>query len=231
MKDSGVKWLGEVPAGWRLSQAKYLAKAGTQITYGIVQAGPHVEYGIPYIKTGDMSGDVLPEHGYSRTSKEIDEAYSRSRVEAGDMVVAIRATLGKCLLVPECLAGANLTQGTAKISPGASLCSQFLLHYFTCSAVEQFIDSVAKGSTFREITLDMLRRIPVLAPSLSEQDRIVEFLEKTVTKYQTLITRGSDQIELLRERRTALISAAVTGKIDVRNWQPPEPTSTPSTDA
>jgi type I restriction enzyme S subunit len=72
MKDSGVEWLGQVPEHWEVSQLKYEVQAGTSITYGIVQAGPHVEDGIPYIKTSDMSGESLPLDGYSKTSPEID---------------------------------------------------------------------------------------------------------------------------------------------------------------
>jgi type I restriction enzyme S subunit len=131
MKDSGVEWLGKVPEHWEVSQIKYKVQVGTSIMYGIVQAGPHVDDGIPYIKTSDMAGDALPIDGYSKTSKEIDEAYRRSKVSEGDIVVAIRATVGKCLPVPKELEGANLTQGTAKISPGAGVDGEFLLLYST----------------------------------------------------------------------------------------------------
>ena len=112
MKDSGVEWLGQVPAHWEVKALTKLARPGTSITYGIIQAGPNIENGIPYIRTSDMSGDCLPIDGYLRTSPEIDASYARSKVQAGDLVIAIRATIGKPLLVPPYLEGANLTQGT-----------------------------------------------------------------------------------------------------------------------
>jgi type I restriction enzyme S subunit len=65
-----------------------------------------------------MKGDELPVDGYPRTSPEIEKSYVCSRLERGDLVIAIRATVGNCLPVPDELIGANLTQGTAKISPG-----------------------------------------------------------------------------------------------------------------
>ncbi|MCG5499135.1 restriction endonuclease subunit S, partial [Ectothiorhodospira variabilis] len=74
MKDSGVEWLGEVPAHWEIKQLKHVVNPATSITYGIVQAGPDYEGGVPYIKTSDMSGDELPLHGYSKTSPEIDRS-------------------------------------------------------------------------------------------------------------------------------------------------------------
>jgi type I restriction enzyme S subunit len=168
-----------------------------------------------------MAGDVLPVEGYSKTSREIDSAYRRSKVDEGDIVVAIRATVGKCLLVPKELEGANLTQGTAKISPGPNFDGKYLLLYFSSSQVQKYLESIAKGSTFREITLDMLRRVSVLLPPRTEQRAISNKLLSLNESFNSLIAIASKQMSLLQERRTTLISAAVTGKIDVRNWQPP----------
>ena len=85
MKDSGVEWIGGIPAHWTTQELRRLVRKGTTITYGIVQAGPDVEGGIPYIRTSDMSGDELPRTGYLRTSPEIDDSYRRSKVSAGDI--------------------------------------------------------------------------------------------------------------------------------------------------
>lgn len=222
MKDSGVEWLGEVPAHWETSQLKYKVKSGTSITYGIVQAGPHVEDGIPYIKTSDMSGDKLPIDGYSKTSHEIDNSYSRSKVYEGDIVIAIRASVGKCLIVPKEITGANLTQGTAKISPSGEICSDYLLAYLSSEPVQLHLNTIAKGATFKEITLDMLRRVPVLVPSIEEQKEIMLKVQALMERFTSLISNAELQMNLLSERRIALISAAVTGKIDVRNWQAPQ---------
>ena len=222
MKDSGVEWLGEVPEHWDVSQLKYEVKPGTSITYGIVQAGPHIENGIPYIKTGDMSGDSLPLDGYSKTSKAIDESYSRSKVFEGDIVIAIRATIGKCLPVPKELDGANLTQGTAKISAGKKLRSDFLLAFMSSTQVHTHLNNMAKGATFKEITLDMLRRTAVLIPPEDEQQHIANEVVRKQKAFDELTANATEMVRVLQERRTALISAAVTGKIDVRDWQAPE---------
>lgn len=216
MKDSGVAWLGEVPAHWQVKQLKHVAKPGTAITYGIVQAGPHHEGGIPYIKTSDMAGDKLPLDGYALTSPEIDASYSRSKVAAGDIVIAIRATVGKCLPLPPELAGANLTQGTAKVSPGDEVTTGFLLSSLRSSATQTYFDSMAKGATFKEITLDVLRRTPVVVPPKREQREIEAFVDVETSKLNSLQDAAEQAIHLFRERRGALIAAAVTGQIDVR---------------
>jgi|LakMenE01Jun11ns_1017448.scaffolds.fasta_scaffold9936226_2 type I restriction enzyme S subunit len=220
MKDSGVEWLGEVPEHWEILELKRLKKEGSSITYGIVQAGPHIDDGVAYIRTSDMAGDRLILETCQRTSMEIDESYARSKVEAGDLVIAIRATVGKVLEVPIELHGANLTQGTAKFSPGARVDARFIKASFEADYCQSQIMSSAKGATFLEITLDALRRLKIAIPPLDEQEEVVEFLAGATSRLGDLLLAAQQTITLLQERRSALISAAVTGQIDVRGLVP-----------
>lgn len=220
MKPSGVDWLGDVPEGWEVKQLKHLVAPGTSITYGIVQAGPEFEGGIPYIRTSDMSGTHLPVSGYALTSPEVEKNYLRSRVFPGDLVIAIRATIGKCLEVPEELRIANLTQGTAKFSAGDMCDRTFIRLLISATPSQAYFDLMAKGATFREITLDALRRLPVALPPLDEQKAIASYLVSRINDFDSLIDTAESAITLLQERRAALISAAVTGKIDVRDLAP-----------
>jgi type I restriction enzyme S subunit len=219
LKPSGVKWLGDIPRHWQIKKLAHLVKPSTAITYGIVQAGPDIEGGIPYIRTSDMAGDCLPENGYLRTSDEIDASYSRSKVNAGDLVIAIRATVGKTLPVPDFLDGANLTQGTARFAPGPEVDHGYML-FFLNSVGQVWFESIAKGATFKEITLEMLRKTRICLPPVVEQREISSFLGDVVRRIDGLISEAGHAVDLLQERRSALISAAVTGKIDVRNVVP-----------
>ncbi|NKM55856.1 restriction endonuclease subunit S [Rhizobium anhuiense] len=218
MKDTRIDWLGEVPEHWEVKRLSHLVRPGTSITYGIVQAGPDIEGGVPYIRTSDMSGDELPLDGYLRTSFEIDKAYARSRVYPGDLVIAIRATIGKPLIVPKELSGANLTQGTAKFSPGAKAISHYVCHFLRSNGAVSEFSRIGKGATFKEITLDMLRRFPILLPPVDEQAAICEHLSELIPRFDRMISVAETATKLLKERRAALISSAVTGKIDVRGF-------------
>jgi type I restriction enzyme S subunit len=168
--------VGVIPEDWDCKPLENLIAPDTTITYGIVQAGPHIEDGIPYIKTGDMSGDSLPTEGLARTSPKIALGYPRSRVRAGELVYSIRASVGSVHRVPFELDGANLTQGTARIAPNRNTDAEFLLWALRSHPCQNWVNSRTKGTTYKEITLATLRHVPVPFPPLPEQRAIAEVL-------------------------------------------------------
>ncbi|UOG63697.1 DEAD/DEAH box helicase family protein [Leptospira noguchii] len=149
------------------------------------------EDGVPYIKTGDIKNGKIIVSGLSRTSKEIAKSYKRSEVKSGDIIMSIRATVGAVALLPNELDGANLTQGTARISPRRSINRFFLYHFLLSDNVQVWINKQTKGATFREITLSKLRELPVLVPPISEQFLFAEFVQHVETQrvfYQNSLT-------------------------------------------
>ena len=182
------------------------------ITYGIVQAGPHIENGVPYIRTGDMANDVIDVKTLLRTSIQIAESYKRSTVRCRDIVFALRATVGKVLPVTKELDGANLTQGTAKISPKESIDSNFFLWVMRSSKVQDEIRIDLKGTTFMEITLGNLRKITLALPKKKpEQTVIGEKLEKL----DCLRRSYERHLDKLHSLKTALMQDLLTGKVRV----------------
>jgi type I restriction enzyme S subunit len=157
------------PKGWPIRELQDVVKRGTIVTYGIVQAGDEYPGGVPYIRTGDIVAGEIVEDGLRRTDPEIAAKYERSRVDAGDIVMSIRATVGTTALVPESIAGANLTQGTGRIAPGEDTVPLFLLNALRATGTQHWIARQIKGATFREITLTRLRELPLPLPPLPLQ--------------------------------------------------------------
>ena len=151
------------PNVWDIRQLREVVREGTIVTYGIVQAGEEFPGCVPYIRTGDIVDGVIKQNGLRHTDPEIAAKFGRSRVEAGDIVISIRATVGTTALVPPELEGANLTQGTAKITAGKSIDRIYLLHFPRTAGTQNWISRHVKGATFREITLTRLRELPVLS--------------------------------------------------------------------
>ena len=206
-KDSS---LGRIPVEWEVKMLRDLVDE--DITYGIVQAGPHIENGVPYIRTGDMANDVIDVKTLLRTSIQIAESYKRSTVRCRDIVFALRATVGKVLPVTKELDGANLTQGTAKISPKESIDSNFFLWVMRSSKVQDEIRIDLKGTTFMEITLGNLRKITLALPKKKpEQTVIGEKLEKL----DCLRRSYERHLDKLHSLKTALMQDLLTGKVRV----------------
>jgi type I restriction enzyme S subunit len=147
-----------------------VVKPGKIITYGIVQAGEYVKDGIPYIRTGDIKNGKIQTDGLLRTSLEIAKSYERSKCQSGDIVMSIRATVGTIALLPEELDGANLTQGTARISVDNERFNPvYIYHAIKSKGIQLKIEMQTKGATFREITLNRLREIEIPIPPLFMQ--------------------------------------------------------------
>jgi len=199
-----------VPAEWEVASLQELCKG--DVTYGIVQAGPHIDDGVPYIKTGDMTDGQLEVEELSRTSTEIAEDYSRSKIKTGELVIAIRATVGVVHQVPPELDGANLTQGTARISPKDMIDNRYLLWTIRTNLVQSLIDARTKGSTFNEITLGTLRKVPIPYPErFKEQQRIAEKLDKILEKLE----QERAYLTELKNLKRGLMQDLLTGKIRV----------------
>ena len=216
MKESGPNGLGCIPTHWDSKPLKYLTPDNRPIMYGIILPGPNVENGVPIVKGGDVAPGRLSLDRLSRTTHEIESNYVKSRLRGGDIVYAIRGSIGMAEIVPPELENVNLTQDAARVSPKVGLNNRWLLYALKSRPVFSQLDAKATGATIRGINIRDLKRAKVPVPPRSEQESISVFLDQETTKFDDLIDRVQLGIEQLREYRTALISAAVTGKIDIR---------------
>ena len=191
------------PKEWETVELQDAVKKGTIVTYGIVQAGTEFPGGVPYIRTGDIVNGVIRLNGLRRTDPSIAKKFERSKVRTGEIVMSIRATVGTTAVVTAALNGANLTQGTARISPGEKTLLPFLLFYLRSEGVQGWIQKQVKGATFAEITLGRLRELPVLVPPIANQKRFAaayEKLEKVKAAQQKQLLDSSDLFSSLQQR-------------------------------
>lgn len=189
------------------------------MTYGILQAGPPIEGGVPYIGPSDMPGDgVSPARsGLRRTTPEIAASYSRSILSGGDLVVSIGPAYGKVALLSPDLGGANLTQDTVRVACDRAVVDpRYLVWVLGSRSARDYWDLEIMGATFRRLNLGTLARTPVPLPDLDRQRRIATALHEQTSKIDATIAEAERFIELSHERRAALITASVTGQINVR---------------
>jgi len=162
------------PRDWSTLPLAEAVQAGTDVTYGIVQAGEEFPGGIPYIRTGDIVDGEIDLSALRHTDPAIASRFMRSTVRTGEIIMSIRATVGTTAIIPPCLDGANLTQGTARVAPGKYVNGVYLLQYLRMPSTQVWIQRQVKGATFREITLARLRELPVLIPPMAIQDKFAD---------------------------------------------------------
>lgn len=182
------------------------------VVYGIVQAGPEVADGVPYIKTGDVEN--LEIESLSRTSPEIDSLYRRAHVHPGDIVVAMRASIGAAVRIPIELPVANLTQGTARFAPAVGINGEWLLHAFRTKSVQEQAMVRSVGSTFRTLNIWDLRRLPIPTPPPAIRDELARAAKDHERRLRELESATAFQRAALCEHRVALVTTAVTGGPD-----------------
>lgn len=218
MKDSGVAWLGEVPEHWERKSLNYLL-AHTVDNRG--RTPPIVDEGIPMVEVSQVAGNsIYTSDDYSKfvTQKSYDE-FVRSEVKENDILfVTVGATFGKTCLVPPS-PDFFIAQNIVGFRCIEDVDPKFFMFLLSSSIFKEAISATNKSSTIDNVKVSDLVKTKVVIPPFIEQKKISNHILKMVDKYEKLVAEAYSFINLLQERRTALISAAVTGKIDVRNWQ------------
>jgi type I restriction enzyme, S subunit len=217
MKPSGVEWLGDVPEHWEVKRLKQVV--AVPITDGPHETPVFLDEGVPFISAEAVSGGYIDfTRARSCISHEDNVRFSQKYAPSlGDIyMVKAGATTGVTAIVTERV-DFNIWSPLAAIRCGNSLLPNYLLNFLRSRA---FQDAVALGWSFgtqQNIGMGVLGNLFCLVPPLEEQSRIAAFLDRETAKIDTLVTEAESAITLLQERRSALISAAVTGQIDVRN--------------
>ncbi|MET7969789.1 restriction endonuclease subunit S [Micromonospora sp. NPDC005305] len=204
-----------LPDGWRWTPLMHLTDQLRQIMYGIVLPGPNVDDGVPIVKGGDVAANRLSLASLNKTTREIEAGYARSRLKGGDLVIAIRGSVGEVAVVPDELTGANLTQDAARISIGSRVSPTWLRLILESPAVVYQIQQRVTGATIKGINIWDLKRVLIPTPEPAQQTTLAAEASRVLDKHEALRTRVARHRKLIAERRQGLITAAVTGQFDV----------------
>lgn len=210
-------WEG-LPKHWTKTLLKFLTDQKRPIMYGIVLPGPNMEFGPMIVKGGDVKPGRLDPEKLCRTTVEIESSYVRSRLKAGDLVISIRGSIGDVEIVPSSIEGANLTQDAARIAPRNGVDVQWLRYVLQSTAVFHPLEAKSLGAAVRGINIFDLKRVYVPTPPNEEQARIASALSVHEQRLADLKSKVLTHADRLKEYRSALITAAVTGQIDVSTW-------------
>ena len=220
MCDSGVEWLGEVPENWKVCRIKQVAKLESGHTPDKKIEAYWVDCDIPWVSLNDTS--QLKEVDYiSDTAIYLNEkgiANSSARKLPERCVVFTRdASIGLAAITTRVM---TVSQHIiAWICNEEKVIPEYLLLVFY--AMKDELERYTFGATLKTIGMPDINKLAAAFPDIEEQKTIVDHVFQTRKKLDLLIAKAESAINVIKERRAALISAAVTGKIDVRNWVAP----------
>lgn len=215
MKDSGVEWLGEVPGHWDVVAVNYRYEVllGKMLDEKRI-TGRHLA---PYLRNVDVQWDCINTEDLPQMDFSGDDIV-RYSLTAGDLLVCEGGEVGRSAIWTGELEECYYQKALHRLRPRqpARDASRFQFYVLNMAAKLGIFTGGEGKATIAHLTAEALRRYRFAYPPPDEQTQIVKFLDKETAKLDTLMTQARATITLLQERRTALISAAVTGQIDVR---------------
>ena len=216
LKPSGIEWLGDVPAHWEVIRLKKLVTEsmsgpyGASLTKGMYSTAGYRVYGQQQVIPDDFSvGDYyIPEEKF--------EEMRRYAVFPDDVLISVMGTIGQVAVVPVNVEPGIINPRLVRYRCNTQIRPRYLQQVLMSRQHQEHLLFESKGSTMDGLNMQTIGRVSVPLPPIPEQGQILEYVLDQASKFDTLTTEAQRAIDLLQERRTALISAAVTGQIDVR---------------
>ncbi|MGN4485303.1 restriction endonuclease subunit S [Bacillus cereus group sp. MYBK5-1] len=222
MKDSGVEWIGEIPEHWTIKKIKHISnlvgsgktpKGGSEI---------YPESGVLFLRSMNVHYDGIRLKDIVHITPEIDEDMRSTRVKAKDVLLNITgASIGRSCIVPESLGKANVNQHVCIIrSKTRVIVPELLSKIMSSNFIMQQILMSQNGSSREGLNFSQVKNLKFpLARDLNEQIEIANYISVETDKVNSLINMIKQQIHKLKDYRQSLIYEAVTGKIDVRDFE------------
>ena len=215
MKQSGVDWLGVVPAHWDVKPIKHVIT----LRSGGTPSKATLEFwdgDVPWASSKDLKTELLGDTEDHITQKAVADG-AAALVRAGSILVVVRGMiLAHTFPVAKTLCPMAINQDLKALEPSRCLTTDFLAWLLRGSSNETLRRTDEAGHGTKVLRLEAWTSMPLPIPPIAEQDAIVDAICSGLNQIDLLAAEARRAIDLLQERRTALISAAVTGQIDVR---------------
>jgi type I restriction enzyme S subunit len=216
MKDSGVEWLGEVPAHWEVATARRFLLEHKQ---GYYSTEDYVDDGVKLLRITDLRDLGEIDSSNSPRVKRTD-ALKIFLLRKGDVVFARTGGAGSFGVVPDQHEDLAYASYLIRFRFAHTYISYHYLRFMLASDNFQLaVKENIHGGVNQNLHAEDIKNTFIAVPPIEEQEQISTYLSRQSAKYSHLIAKAESTVELMQERRSALISAAVTGKINVRDWQ------------
>ncbi len=195
-----------LPNKWEWHKLSMLCEGARDITYGIVKQGPHLSNGVKTLRTSDVRFRKILTHKIRFVLKEIADKYFRTYLAGGEILMAIRGSLGGCAIVPDEMKGYNISRELALIPISKNMLNSYVLNVLTSPYIQDVTFSKLRGIAYKGLNLGLLNDFLIPVPPYSEQKQIV----KKVDELMSLCNKLEANIKLKTEEQEKLVSAVVS---------------------
>lgn len=217
MKDSGIEWIGEIPADWVIGKIKYgVSKVGSGKTpLGGVES--YADEGILFLRSQNVYDTGLSLEAPTYITTEVDEEMKNTRVYPHDVLLNITGgSIGRCCIFPEEYVQANVNQHVSIIRVIDTIFTPEYMHYYWLSALgHTAIDLYQTGGNREGMSADAIKNSPIPIITVEEQKEIVKYLDKKCAEIDTLIAKKTTLLEEMENYKKSVIYEYVTGKKEV----------------
>ncbi len=205
--------LSDFPKGWGLVDLRELVDPTRPITYGILKPGPEIAGGVLYVRVADFPNEQLNVETVRRTSPKIDKDFSRSRLRPNDLLLSIRGSVGRLIVVPTALDGANITQDSARLAIQKSVESRYVLWFLRSSVAQTRMQRAVKGVAVRGINIGDVRALQVPLPSRDEQREIFRHIDELFALADSLARRYREAVTRVGKLTPSVLAKAFRGEL------------------
>jgi type I restriction enzyme S subunit len=203
----------DAPKSWSWVTLESILRTPSDLAYGILKPGPMVRDGVPMLRVMDIGDGAILEHDIFRVAPHVAGQFARTQLEAGDILLAVMATIGRSAVVPARFAGANVNRALAVLKLDPAVDSDFACAYLRSPFLQEKFQSEKVGSAQSRINLSELRLYPFPLPSLEEQREIVRRLEAGLARLSAAVRAYDAAISDLDLLEQSLLARAFRGEL------------------
>jgi tRNA pseudouridine(38-40) synthase len=202
-KDSGVEWIGEIPAHWEVTKIKTIT---IKIGSGVTPKGGAEIYelsGIPLLRSQNIYFDGFRLENVAYITSEIHDSMKNSQVQSGDVLLNITGgSIGRCYFVTNEFNEANVNQHVCIVRPNERIITEFLYYILSSTIGQQQIDLCQTGGNREALNFEQLKNFFLCLPKVDEQKNIVQRLKTSLNNINLTIEKFRKEIELTGSSRT-----------------------------
>lgn len=210
---SAVEFAIDDELGWQVTPLELLVDPNRSIPYGIVKTGDPYPNGVPTVRCGDIKRFSISIDQLKKVDPALQDQYRRTQLEGGEVLIAIRGSVGETAVVPDSMRGMNISREVAMIPVLPGVSPKFLMYLLASPGAQRLITGQVKGVAQSGINLADLRLLPTPLPPFDEQVEIENRIEQAINSMDAILMGQAESETALTQLDQSILAKAFRGEL------------------